>query len=80
MDKTLAVMAIVVKNFESAEKVNALLHTAGEYIVGRMGIPYKDRNLSVISVILDADPKIINSLSGKLGMLDGVKCQVLTTK
>ena len=80
MEKTLAVITVIVKNYDSVEKVNALLHTAGEYIVGRMGIPYRERDLSVINVILDAPKEIISALSGKLGMINGIKCQVLTTK
>ena len=80
MEKTLAVITVIVKNYDSVEKVNALLHTAGEYIVGRMGIPYRERDLSVINVILDAPKEVISALSGKLGMINGIKCQVLTTK
>ena len=80
MEKTLAVITVIVKNYDSVEKVNALLHTAGEYIVGRMGIPYRERELSVINVILDAPKEVISALSGKLGMINGIKCQVLTTK
>ena len=80
MEKTLAVITVIVKNYDSVEQVNALLHTAGEYIVGRMGIPYRERELSVINVILDAPKEVISALSGKLGMINGIKCQVLTTK
>lgn len=80
MNNVLAVLAIVVKNTNSAEKVNALLHNAGEYIVGRMGLPYKDRNVNVITVVLDAPQEVINSLSGKLGMIDDVTSKVLITK
>ena len=80
MEKTLAVITVIVENYDSVEKVNALLHTAGEYIVGRMGIPYRERELSVINVILDAPKEVISALSGKLGMINGIKCQVLTTK
>ena len=75
-----AVIAILVENYDSVERVNALLHDFRDYIVGRLGIPYKARNVSVISVVLDATAEIINSLSGKLGMIDGVSAKVLQTK
>ncbi|MBO5285489.1 MAG: iron-only hydrogenase system regulator [Clostridia bacterium] len=80
MNNVLAVVAIVVKNINSAEKVNALLHNAGNYVVGRMGLPYKERGVNVITVVLDAPQEVINSLSGKLGMLDDVTSKVLITK
>lgn len=81
MEETkIAVLAVIVKNYESAEKVNALLHEYRERIVGRMGIPYRERGLSVLSVVLDAPQAEISSLSGKLGMLDGVSAKVVTAK
>ena len=80
MENKVAVIAILVENYNSVERVNALLHDFRDDIVGRLGIPYKARNLSVISVVLDATAEKINSLSGKLGMLDGVSAKVLQTK
>lgn len=80
MGNKVAVIAILVENYDSVERVNALLHDFRNDIVGRLGIPYKARNLSVISVVLDATAERINSLSGKLGMLDGVSAKVLQTK
>nr|MBP3598793.1 iron-only hydrogenase system regulator [Eubacterium sp.] len=72
MQKRLAVIGIIVENPDSAEFVNGILHEFREYIVGRMGIPYRERNMSVISVVVDGPNDIISSLSGKLGMIDGV--------
>ena len=81
MEETkIAVLAVIVKNYESAEKVNALLHEYRERVVGRMGIPYRERGLSVLSVVLDAPQAEISSLSGKLGMLDGVSAKVVTAE
>jgi putative iron-only hydrogenase system regulator len=80
MNNVLAIVAIAIKNTNSVEKVNLLLHNAGEYIIGRMGLPYKERNVNVITVVLDAPQEIINSLSGKLGMIDGVTSKVMITK
>ncbi|MCI9538054.1 MAG: iron-only hydrogenase system regulator [Eubacterium sp.] len=72
MKKRLAVIGIIVEQAESAEDVNDILHSYREYIVGRMGIPYRQRDMSVISVIVDGPNDVISSMSGKLGMVDGV--------
>lgn len=80
MDKKIAVVAIIVNDIDVVSKINEILHTFGEYIIGRMGIPYREKNLNVISVVMDATQEVINSLSGKLGMIKGVSSKVLTTK
>lgn len=80
MEGKIAVVAIIVSDVNSVEKINALLHDFGSYIIGRMGIPYKERSVNVISIVMDAPQEIINSLSGKLGMINGVSSKVLTTK
>ena len=80
MEKTIAVVAIIVNDKDAVEKINSLLHTFGEYIIGRIGVPYREKNLSVISVIMDAPQPVINPLSGKLGMINGVSSKVLITK
>ncbi|MCQ2399363.1 MAG: iron-only hydrogenase system regulator [Clostridia bacterium] len=80
MDKILAVIAIVVREQDAVEKLNALLHTAKDYVVGRMGIPYRERGVNVINVVLDAPQEVINALSGKLGMINGVTSKVLIAK
>lgn len=71
MDNKVSVISIIVKDEESAGRVNELLHEFRQYIVGRMGIPYRDRGVSIISVVLDAPGDITSTLSGKLGMLQG---------
>ena len=80
MDNKVSVISIIVKDEESAGRVNELLHEFREYIVGRMGIPYRDRGVSIISVVLDAPGNITSTLSGKLGMLQGVSAKTLTAK
>jgi putative iron-only hydrogenase system regulator len=80
METKLAVLAIIINDSESVEKVNALLHEYSEYVRGRLGLPCRERNVSVISVVLDADMQTLNSLSGKLGMVKGVSSKLLTTK
>lgn len=72
MEKRVAVISIIVENTDSVEKLNLLLHEYRNYIIGRMGIPYKDKNISVISVVIDAPKDVISSLAGKVGNLEGV--------
>ncbi|MBQ9041332.1 MAG: iron-only hydrogenase system regulator [Eggerthellaceae bacterium] len=72
MESRVAVMAIIVEDLESAESVNALLHENAPYIVGRMGIPYRQRGISVMSVVLDAPQDAISAMAGRIGALPGV--------
>ncbi len=67
-----AVSAIIVENPQSVEPLNKLLHEYSKYIIGRMGIPYKEKSISIISIALDAPQNIISTLTGKIGRLDGV--------
>lgn len=76
-DTRIAVVAIIVENDDHVDKVNALLHEYGQFIVGRMGLPHREKNVNVISVVLDAPAGVINGLTGKLGMLDGVGAKAL---
>lgn len=80
MDSKIAVVAVIVSDLSAVERINALFHEFGAHIIGRMGLPYKEKNVNVISVVMDAPQEIINSLSGKLGMIKGVSSKVLTTK
>lgn len=80
MDSRVSVISIIIKDEEAAVTVNELLHEFRNYIVGRMGIPYRQREVSIISVVLDAPGDVISSLSGKLGMLKGVSAKTLTAK
>ena len=72
METRVAVMSIIVENGEAAEKLNAILHNYGEYIIGRMGIPYRKRGVSIIAIALDAPMNTISALSGKIGSLKGI--------
>ena len=76
----ITLLGIIVEEPDSAEEINRLLHDYGEYIVGRMGIPYRSRNLAIISVVLDAPQDVTSSLSGKLGMLPGVSVKAVYSK
>lgn len=72
METRVAVMSIIVENSDAVEEVNSLLHQYGDHIIGRMGIPYRKRGISIISIALDAPQDTIAALSGKVGKLKGV--------
>ena len=80
METRVALIGIMVENAESVEKLNDLLHQYRSYIIGRMGVPYREKGLSIISVVLDAPMDKISSLSGKLGMLDGVSTKTIYSR
>ena len=80
MEKKIAVIAIIVSDSNAVEKVNTLLHEYREDVIGRLGLPYKEKGVSVISVVLDAEPQKLNALSGKLGMIEGVSSKTLLAK
>jgi len=67
-----AVMAIIVEDRDATETLNALLHDYGKYIIGRMGIPYREKGINIISIALDAPQDEISALSGKIGKIKGV--------
>ena len=72
METRVAVMSIIVEDTGSVEPINTLLHEYGGYIIGRMGIPYRQRGISIISIALDAPDNTISALAGKIGNLRGV--------
>ena len=81
MEETrIALIGILVEEPESVEQMNRLLHQYAPYIIGRMGIPYREKGISMISVALDAPQPVISALSGKLGMLPGVSTKTLYSK
>lgn len=72
METRVAVMSIIVEDNRTVEKLNGILHEYGEHIIGRMGIPYRARNINIISIALDAPQDTISSMAGKIGNLPGV--------
>ena len=72
MKTRVAVMGIIVEDTQSVEQLNALLHDYGSYIVGRMGIPYRERGIHIVSIAIDAPQDAISALSGKIGNLPGI--------
>ena len=79
-ENRLAVISVIVEKREQSAGINALLSEFGDSIIGRMGLPYKQKNVSVISVVLDAPTETINKLTGKIGMLEGVTAKTLMSK
>lgn len=80
MESRVAIIAIVVENRDSVNELNQLLHQFSAYIIGRMGIPYQKREVSLISVAIDAPGDVISALSGKLGMLKGITAKTVYSK
>ncbi len=75
MDKRVAVISVIVENSEIIEDLNKLLHEAADYIIGRMGIPYRSKGINIISIAIDAPQDFISALSGKIGRLEGVSAK-----
>lgn len=80
MESRIALIGIIVEEKDSVEKLNTVLHEYGEYVVGRMGIPYHKRQVSVISIVIDAPSDVISALSGKLGMIPHVSVKTVYSK
>ena len=79
-ENRVAVISIIVEDRSSASDINKILSYYGDYIVGRMGVPYKAKNISVMCVIADAPSEVLNTLTGKIGMLKGVTAKTLMSK
>lgn len=77
MDTRVALISIIVKDTQAAEELNDVLHQYSQYIIGRMGLPYRQKNIHIISVAMDAPADVINALSGKIGRISGVSSKVV---
>lgn len=80
MDTRVAVISIIVEDVESVEKLNGILHEYGQYIIGRMGIPYREKGIQIITVALDAPSDVINAMTGAVGKLPGVSAKANYSK
>jgi len=80
IETRIAVIAVIIENLDASEALNQLLHEYGEYIIGRMGVPYRQKKVSIMSIMLDAPQNAISALSGKIGMLPGVSSKTLYSK
>lgn len=80
METRIAIIGIIVEDIGSTGKINDILHDYGMYVVGRMGIPYRERNLNIISIALDAPSDVINTLAGKIGKVPGVSAKTMYSR
>ena len=80
METRIALIGIIVEDINAVENVNDILHNYGSYIIGRMGIPYREKQVNIISIVVDAPNDVISSLSGKLGMIKGISVKTVYSK
>lgn len=80
LETRVALIGIVVEDMEAVEKLNSILHDYGQYIIGRMGLPYREKDISIISIVVNAEANTISTLAGKLGMLKGVSVKTIYSK
>lgn len=80
METKVAIIAIVVEEPERAEELNHILHQYRQYVIGRMGIPYEKKSISLISVAVDAPQDVISTLSGKIGNIPGISAKAVRSK
>ncbi|MDO4467467.1 MAG: iron-only hydrogenase system regulator [Bacillota bacterium] len=80
METRVSLIGIIVKNPGSVEQLNCILHEYSQYIIGRMGIPYREKGVNIISVAVDAPMDVINNISGKIGRLNGISAKTIMPK
>jgi putative iron-only hydrogenase system regulator len=80
METRIALIGIIVESKEAIEKLNTILSEYSQYIIGRMGLPYQKKNVSIISIVMDAPNDVISALSGKLGMLPHISAKTVYSK
>ena len=80
METRVAVLAVIVREGSSVQTLNDLLHQYGQYIIGRMGVPYREKGVNIISVVLDAPQDVISALAGRIGRLPGVSAKTAYSK
>lgn len=80
METRVALIGIIVEKTESIDMLNAILHAYSEYVVSRMGVPYREKNINIMSVAVDAPLDVINAISGKIGKIEGVNVKTIYAK
>lgn len=75
METRVALIGIIIDDIDAAEELNTVLHDYGTYIIGRMGIPYREKNINIISIAIDAPQDVISALTGKIGNIAGISCK-----
>jgi putative iron-only hydrogenase system regulator len=78
--KRISLLGVIVEDNTASDQINKILHAYSQFIVGRMGIPYHSRGVSIISVVLDATQETAAALAGELGAIDGVSCNIVSAK
>ena len=76
----MTLVGIIVEDIDATSRINGLLHEYGSYIIGRLGLPYREKQMNIISIVMDAPQSVISALSGKLGMIPGVSSKCLYGK
>lgn len=77
MQTRVAIIAVIVEDYNSVDTLNSVLHDYGTYIIGRMGLPYREKHINIISIAIDAPQDIISALSGKIGKINGISAKTL---
>lgn len=80
VETRIAIIGIIVEDISKTSRINEVLHDYSDYIIGRMGIPYRERSVNIISIVLDAPQDIINTLAGKIGKVDGVSAKTIYSR
>ena len=80
LENRIAVVSILVADRSASEEINGVLSVYGDWIIGRMGIPYKEKKVSILSVVMDAPVEVVNTLTGKIGKMKGVSVKALFGK
>ena len=80
METRVAVISAIIENRDAVERLNAVLHEYGDFIIGRMGLPYREKHIHIVCVAIDAPQDIIAALSGKLGNIPGVSSKTIYSK
>ncbi|HHV09323.1 MAG TPA: iron-only hydrogenase system regulator [Clostridiales bacterium] len=80
METRVALIGIIVEDLSAAERINSLLHEYNQYVIGRMGLPYREKGISIISIVVNAEADVISTLAGKLGMVKGVNVKTIYSK
>lgn len=75
METRVALIGIIIDDIDAVEELNTVLHDYGTYIIGRMGIPYREKNINIISIAIDAPQDVISALTGKIGNIAGISCK-----
>lgn len=80
LETRIALIGIIVEDLEAVSKLNSILHDYGDYIIGRMGLPYREKKINIISIVVNAEANVISTLAGKLGMIKGINVKTIYSK